>query len=261
VIADVKCPALLNSGLWRVQERLRKARKVTLFLNVDGALASGQSADELDPALRGTLQALAESGILVTLYSGRSLDDLRRIVGIDGIVYAGNHGLEIGGLHIQFVESVAGARRPLVRRLARDLSKWLEPFSEARVECKELSVSVHCREAAAGPRAAIEAVVREAVEASEPFFQMNLGRTGWDIVPRTDWHRGTSTTWIHERLTAGIGLLIYIGDDPGDEDAFRRFREGVTIRVGGPSASFANYYVPNAHGVYEFLEWLRAERG
>jgi len=254
----------LETGLAKIRERVLTARKIALFLDFDGTLARTVSDPEearLEASVRETLTGLAgHSVILTTVISGRSLRDVRKRVGVEGIVYAGNHGLEISGRHIEFIESVAVARRDQVRRLSQMLGANLTGIAGAAVEDKGLSVSVHYRNADRNDFPRIESIVRETLEPLAPLFQLNDGQLVWEIAPKTDWNKGTAAAWIHDRLTAGSGLVVFIGNDRTDEDAFRRYRNGITVRVGSPEATFANFYVSRPEEVHEFLQWLVAAR-
>jgi trehalose-phosphatase len=96
------------------------------------------------------------------------------------------------------------------------------------------------------------------VAAAGALFRLNLGRKVLEIVPRTAWHKGAATQWIISHLGADGLLPIYLGDDNSDEDAFAVLRDAVTVRVGGPLASCANYGVPGPQEVHQFLQWLEA---
>src|SRR5688572_9669020 len=60
--------------------------------------------------LLGKLQALP--GVTVAVISGRAVCDLRTRVGIDGVLYAGNHGLEIDAPGILWSSAEARDHRP-----------------------------------------------------------------------------------------------------------------------------------------------------
>jgi len=70
-----------------------------LFLDFDGTLSplvSDPTQAVLLPGLKRTLTKLATySTVRIMIISGRSLADLRKRVGIPGLIYAGNHGCEI----------------------------------------------------------------------------------------------------------------------------------------------------------------------
>src|SRR3954451_2294736 len=69
-----------------------------IFLDVDGTLAPiverGEDARVPDETKRALVR-LADRYACVACVSGRAAADARRIVGVDGITYAGSHGAEL----------------------------------------------------------------------------------------------------------------------------------------------------------------------
>ena len=89
-----------------IQARIRQAQTLVLFLDYDGTLTPIVSRPEMalcPSEVKRHLKQLRDlPGVFLAIISGRSLDDLRAKVGVPGIIYVGNHGLEIenpGGSH------------------------------------------------------------------------------------------------------------------------------------------------------------------
>lgn len=104
-------------SVWsKVAMQLSNARHVLLLTDYDGTLTPIVERPELanlSKDIRRLLQTLAyQRYITVGVISGRALVDLKDKVGISGIIYAGNHGLEIEGPGISFVNPVADELRP-----------------------------------------------------------------------------------------------------------------------------------------------------
>src|SRR5881394_406766 len=77
------------------------ARRLVVFLDYDGTLTPIVSRPEqavLSDSTRQAVRTLA-GRVFVAILSGRDLDDIRRQVDIEGIVYAGSHGFDIAGPH------------------------------------------------------------------------------------------------------------------------------------------------------------------
>ena len=89
-------------------------------------------------------------------------------------------------------------------------------------------------------------------------FRVNSGRKVFEIVPRTDWHKGAAVRWINSHLGEKPTLTIYLGDDATDEDAFSVLPDAITVKVGGSPATCARYRLPDPPAVHEFLLWLAA---
>lgn len=250
-------PADLASEL---EVRARAASLISLFLDFDGTLVpiSGDPAEpRLDANAAATLELLASQNSLVTtIISGRAIEDLYTRVRLQGIIYAGNHGLEIFGRELRFVEPVASARRDALGRLCEELAQQLEPFPGALVECKGLTAAVHHRMAAEADRERIQEIVYAALARQGALFRVSSGRKIFDIVPCTNWHKGAAVQWINDHLGERNILTVYLGDDTSDEDAFSVLPTAVTIKVGGSAATCARYRLPGPAEVHQFLRWL-----
>ena len=66
----------------------------------------------LDPPVRRVLHEIQDTGrIAIGIISGRSLEEIRGRVGICGIIYAGNHGMEIMGPSVVFSSGLVQVAR------------------------------------------------------------------------------------------------------------------------------------------------------
>jgi trehalose-phosphatase len=246
-----------------VEGRIRATKLISLFLDFDGTLApitGDPGASRLDADTAATLKSLTGRNFLaMTIISGRAIEDLYARIRLEGVIYAGNHGLEIFGRELRFVEPLASARREALDRLCEELTLELRPVAGALVEFKGLTASVHYRLAADADRAAIQEAVYGATARLGDLFHVSPGRKIFDIVPRTNWHKGAAVQWINARLGVQDLLTIYLGDDTTDEDAFCVLPDAVTIKVGDAPVTCARYQLPGPAEVHEFLKWL-AER-
>lgn len=252
--------SLWECGLDQIQERLIYAPGLSLFLNFDGTLAPWtEDPDEarLDDLTRCALEALSKrSDVLTVILSGRSLADIQPRVGIPGLVYAGNHGLEISGRGMHFIDPFAAARRDLLARVSESLAANLKGILGVRVEYKGLTVSVHYRQAQTANMLDIEKIVQAVVAPRVSPFYLDVGKMALDVIPRTDWHKGAAVCWINSRLGNPAALSIYAGDDRTDEIAFRTLSDAITICVGNSGWTSAKYAVADAADLREFLFWL-----
>lgn len=100
--------------------------KLALLLDYDGTLAPIAPHPDLATLpheTRSVLQRLSNlSDVYIAVISGRAVENVKNMVGIEGITYAGNHGLEI--LHpdgskfvhpmpVEYAEKVSGLLRAL----------------------------------------------------------------------------------------------------------------------------------------------------
>ncbi|HEV3237522.1 MAG TPA: trehalose-phosphatase [Gemmataceae bacterium] len=240
--------------------RIDAARSLALFLDFDGTLVPlNDSPDQvqLPPSLRRRLLALSnQENRIVAVVSGRQRSDLQARVNVPGLVYAGNHGLEISGPGFLFIEPSAIDYRDKMVEFAKGLETRVKGIPGAWVEDKGLTLSVHSR--LVGPEQSddLRRIVHAALEYTSHPFVLSLGDHVYEIRPRVDWDKGTAVRWIRERMGVPDALSIYIGDDRTDEDAFAAIAEGITIKVGEPTETTAGYYVRSPAEVERFLEWL-----
>lgn len=236
----------MTKSLWTawpfLERQLAATSNMVVVLDYDGTLTpvvDHPSKARLPTAMKVLLEPLARRpGIRVALVSGRCSSDLKRLVDVPGLYYVGNHGLELRGPGLRYVNQVARANRPLLRRIANELKITLRLIPGAWVEEKGLTLSVHWRNV---PQAASPRFRRLVARCMAPYLKQGAirvtrGKRVIEIRPPVDWDKGAGVTWLLRRLAGRSGLrrtaVMCIGDDRTDEDAF-----AVVNRVGGISVS------------------------
>lgn len=187
----------------------RAPARSALVLDVDGTLAPIVARPELaavPEATRAELARLADAYLLVACVSGRAGADASRLVGVEGVEYVGNHGLELD---------------PRARELAGEIARFRNAVG-LPVEDKTLSLTYHYREAEdeQAARAQLEAVAERAGAAG---LEARWGRKVLEIRPPVRADKGTAVRALLERSGARLGL--YAGDDTTDLDAFAGLAE------------------------------------
>jgi trehalose 6-phosphate phosphatase len=245
----------LFANLREVEEKVRQSDRVYLMLDYDGTItpiARYPRLAKLPNSNRRILRLLAaQPRCFVAIISGRRSIDVKHLVGLRGIYYIGNHGLEISGPKVTFVHSKAVALGPTLLRLSRVLESRLKGFSGVLVENKGLSISVHYRMLQPTYVPALLQIVRTTAQSSRA-LKVGFGKKVVEIRPLVHWNKGTAAEWLISSL--GEGLPVYAGDDQTDEDAFLSLKRGVTILVSDTwKRSRAKYYVRGATEVRLFL--------
>src|SRR4029453_3782679 len=251
---------MIPSALEHVQEIARSSDRLAVFLDYDGTLTRIVSHPEdawPSDSMRKTLRSLA-ARVPVAILSGRDLDDVRGRVHVDGIVYAGSHGLDIpvaGG----FRRDSGAAYLPVLDAAETELREALDEIPGAQLERKHFSVAAHYRNVNEDDAFRVAQAV-DAVAARHRELRRINGKKVYELLPDIDWHKGKAVMWLLEALGLERENVrpIYIGDDNTDEDAFRTIeKRGVGILVSGkPQPTTALYSLKNPAEVGRFLRPL-----
>jgi trehalose-phosphatase len=201
--------------------------RTAILTDVDGTLAPIVARPELAAVPSRTselLRALNQRFGLVGCISGRQALEARRLVGVDEIAYAGNHGLELllpGESEPRLDPALSG-----VERLAADFIAALDAGELAaagfRLEDKGPIQSLHWR-GAKDERAAEARAHEIAAEAGRAELEPRWGRKVLELRPLGGGGKDAAVA----ALLAGedIAAAAFAGDDRTDLDAFRRLRE------------------------------------
>jgi len=190
---------------------------------------------------------------------------VRDKVGISGIIYAGNHGLEIEGPGINFVNPVAEELKPILRLVHYVLSRSLATIRGVFVENKGLSLSIHYRLSEENRVSEVERIVKEFVGRGEAagLAKITSGKKVVEVRPAIAWDKGKAVKLIMKRQARGgrkSGFLpIYMGDDLTDEDAFKVIESygGIAVYVGEENdLSVANYFLRSPTEVEDCINKL-----
>jgi trehalose 6-phosphate phosphatase len=250
----------LFKHLPELASKVESAGNLLIFLDFDGTLApvvNDPSKASMPPQTLQALTSLASlEKVSLAIISGRGLADLKARVGLPNLIYAGNHGLEISGPGMYYIQPVAAKRAQALTELLADLQRRMEHISGVQVENKGLSASVHYRRAPADKLREIYQLINAAVSGSRGLFQMSPGLRVYEIRPRVTWHKGKAVSWIREAWAKRGALAMYVGDDVTDEDAFLALPEGITISVGSARQTSARYYLEDQGSLQQFLGWL-----
>jgi trehalose 6-phosphate phosphatase len=247
---------------------LLKRSPFGLITDVDGTISETAPTPQeakVAPLCRHYLSELCRHLPLVAAISGRSVAQVRDMVGIGGMVYVGNHGLEIwAGGKSELAEGAADYPE-IIAAVIAGLSRRL-PMEGLRIEDKQLTASVHYRLHPAPERAkeAILAALRQLPQARG--LRIIPERKAIDILPPAA-DKGTAVAALIKRYRLRAGL--YLGDDFTDIDAFMAVRTAAQGRgfrgfaIGVISQEMPQDFVAEAdftlNGVSDvarFLEWL-----
>lgn len=247
-------------------ERMVKAPLLLLMLDCDGTLApiARHYRRAVFPSkAKEILKKIARApGVKIAIVSGRSLENLRRFVGVRGLIYSGNHGLEMknGGK----IEIHPGARRYLgvMSELGMAIEALLEYFPNADLENKRFGLSLHYRRLAPRMEKKLFYALKTAIKPFVSSRKVRIlgGKKVWEVRPAIRWDKGRAAQWLVRTSGPGPALPVFIGDDTTDEDAFNALKNGITVRVGHAKDTRAGFYLRSHSDVYRLLQKLHRER-
>jgi trehalose 6-phosphate phosphatase len=202
--------------------------RTAVLLDIDGTLApiaAHATEARVPDATRATLARVAARYALVACVSGRRTIEARRIVGLDGLTFVGNHGaerLDPGADTAELLPGV-GDWQPRVRSFAVDALEARPGAGAAGVwiEDKGPIQALHWRDAAdeAAAERHVEAIAAAATAAG---LALHRGRKVLELRPPLPFDKGRAI----ERLLGDrrFAAALYAGDDRTDLDAFRGLR-------------------------------------
>ncbi|XP_058126088.1 uncharacterized protein LOC131287999 [Anopheles ziemanni] len=239
--------------------------KLALLLDYDGTLAPIAPHPDLatlPPETKNVLQRLSNhSDVYVAIISGRNVENVKQMVGIEGITYAGNHGLEI--LHpdgskfvhpmpIEYEDKVSGLLKSLQDSVCGD-GAW--------VENKGPLLTYHYRETPAELRPALVEKARKLI--IQFGFRAAEAHCAIEAKPPVQWNKGRASIYI---LRTAFGVdwserikIIYAGDDMTDEDAMMALKGmAATFRVTNSQIikTAAERRLPSTDSVLTMLKWV-----
>jgi trehalose 6-phosphate phosphatase len=240
-----------------------------LVTDVDGTISPTADTPQqavVSPSCRYYLDLLCRHLTLVAAISGRAALTIKDMLGVPGMIYVGNHGLE----------RLAGGTSQ-VRADLKDFPAVIESVLEALAplletkgisfENKGFSASVHYR-LTADPGAArreILSQIKQLPQADQ--LKILENRRVIDLMPGVEVDKGTALRdLIREYRLQGV---IYLGDDLTDIHAFRALHQAARepdfqgYAIGVVSAEMpptltqeADFTLNGVADVARFLEWL-----
>ena len=217
---------------------------ILLLLDFDGTLSEIASRPEQATLCPGNELLLCQLAhrpeFVVGVISGRSLQDVQARVNVPGIVYAGNHGLEISGLGLNYRHPDADAASRTIGQASHDLEIRLAGVPGAFVENKIYTLTTHFRQTPPYHHhqvvSAFDDITHSLVQSGSCY--VTEAKMALELRPSIDWNKGRALTLIRSRLSPE-SFPIYLGDDTTDEDAFGAVQSvgGIGVYVGPPGAN------------------------
>lgn len=241
------------------------------MLDIDGTLCEiveRPGAALIPRGARASLAALTRapaSNVHLAFVTGRSIADARRMIGLDGIIIYGNHGME----RLADSGNIRGPEGwehmgPNLRSGAQELSRMVATIPGTSLEDKQFTLTVHYREMDMAALPELKERVNDV--ALRYGLRASPGKCVINLAPGAAAGKDVAALEIVRDFAgdAKTASIFFAGDDVTDEDAFRalsRFPSAVTVRVGRADAeSAAQYSMEAPTDVHELLALIVASR-
>lgn len=262
--------------IWEdIKDKLRKVidkPRFGLITDVDGTISpiiDVPDAARVTPENARLLSQLREKSTLVAVVSGRSAEDVAQRVGIPGLVYVGNHGMETWAEGEVRVSAEAEVYRDdLVLALQDVRGNVIEGM---RLEDKGATLSVHYRQTAFPEKAVAELTPVMQEIATRHGLVLTQGRMVFEFRPPVNIDKGTAVKDLV--VSHKLEAVIFLGDDTTDVSAFQMVRQlrvsdrclgyglGVKSQATPPLVlTESDCYVEEVAGVESFLGWVLNSR-
>jgi len=233
------------------------------MLDFDGTLSpivANPNDAVLPPCTKKILQA-AQKHFPVAIISGRSLQDIRKRVGIDGIVYAGSHGFEWQIDDQYCFHPIPQSSQMALAKVAHQLSRLAGSHPGLILDSRTACFAINYRfiNPAQQKRFKTEAqtIVRPFIKSGTLRLMDNIYT--FEITPCIEWTKGYWARLMFDSFNQSANspkVPIYIGDSITDEDVFEMFGNGITIHIGKTMKSAARFYLHDCEETAEFLAFI-----
>ena len=248
-------------------------RVAALFCDIDGTISpivERPGAATVSQPFREVLAALTERLGLVAFVTGRTLEDGRRMIPVDGAAYVGTHGLESTAPDGQVLtEPMAERYIAAVQEVAAAAARDLDCDTLGVVlENKRTVLAVHYRLATDAALTRHEILARVVEPARRRGLAISTGHFVFEVRPPLPFTKGTATRSLLAGRDYRVGL--FCGDDLTDVTGFKTLHDwaardarraacalaAVTAETPRPVIEEADVLVRATPGVYEALTRL-----
>ncbi len=230
---------LLAKGYWpEIKNKIKIAAKVLLFLDYDGTLTpirKHPGLARLSANARRILRKLSvKEKMQICIISGRSLAEIRNLVGLKNIIYIGNHGLELNlDCKLQTIPDALKIENR-IGKLCRGLKHFNKRFPGFWVENKGLTASLHYRLVPNPLLPELKSELETWLKLRAREFKITAGKKVLEIKPRVNRDKAWAVKYLRSRLRGKDSLTIYMGDDTTDQKAlsYAASVKGLAIQIG-----------------------------
>ena len=214
----------------------------------------------LTPERRELLQGLSGDRLQLAIVTGRSLESIQAVTGLDLPYWVVCGGLHIHGrgnngndglcwTHPQHSSAFIAAVRAVLEVGVRDIpSAWVENVGG-------MSVTVHWRQTPSEHHDRVARIVEETSARLGFRLIMDRARFGAMVEQPIDWDKGSALRKLLEMI-GWNGAVVALGDSAADDPMFQVANEygGYGVRVGDRPSQCARAHLESPHDVFRFFQ-------
>ncbi len=252
-----------------VVREYQRGLPLALFFDYDGTLTPIVQHPRLARLAPGTRDRLCELSALprigVGIISGRSLADVRSMVALDGVYYAGSGGLEID--HLGRIERYPDTEAigTLLESIEVELEELLELYPGTWLERKPGAIAIHFRRLLPVSACCFRL---DAVQllSSVVGLRFRIVSQAIEVTLLEGWDKGTAVVSILNDMRCAVAaapLAIYFGDSANDAEGMTAALQtgGVAVGVGAEAPDVAIAKLDDTRQLVELLEELTGRLG
>ncbi len=201
-------------------------KNTAIITDIDGTISEivptpGEAVVNAD--MKQAIVKLKEKFKLVGVISGRSVYKAQEMVGVDGILYVGNHGMEYIFDGEYFLVPEVKEYLSQIKQCGGQLNEELCHIPGILFEDKGICHSIHYRQCN-NPEMVRSKIIKSIQNSPHSKnLQISEGRKLVELKPPSSYDKGTIINKIIEEYD--LKKIIYLGDDITDVDAFKRLNE------------------------------------
>ncbi len=237
-----RIPLTRREWIDRVAEVYGRGRPLAVLFDYDGTLTPivrHPSLARLVPRTREQLRRLtALPGVRVGVISGRSLSEVRTLVGINGVYYVGSGGLEIDLVGTQKRYPDTDSVGTLLDTIQDQMLDQLKKFPETWLERKPGAIAIHFRGLLPLAATCFRFEMANILSAAEG-LKFQVVSEAIEVTPTDGWDKGTAVLSILTHMQDALAshpLAVYFGDAANDAEGM-----AVTTNNGGVSVGIGPY--------------------
>lgn len=257
------CEEIIRQVVDKLCTAYHGGQTLVLVTDYDGTLVPfvdhPQNA-RLTPLSRQTLEQLTRlARVRVGILSGRSIDDLRCIVGLQGVHFGGTSGIELEIEGNAVTPPNAIRARELVLRVRDLLTAGLVEYPGLWIQEKKFGITLHYQNLAPARISRLRASVGDTLQFCRGELRIVECLRGIEITPEIGLSKGTAVRSFFDQLGGESALVVYAGDEANDAEAIAVAAElgGIGLGIGDQAPASAHYRIPDSLAFTNLLSALR----